>query len=93
MAGGFFRQSWGAQMIEMHRFSQNGDETRLHFSDKEGAIPSADELEALGIKLFVGVGHETTGATTYTDGDISNLLEFTTHLDFNSLFERRKASR
>ncbi|MCP5085068.1 MAG: phosphoglycerate dehydrogenase [Alphaproteobacteria bacterium] len=76
MTGGFFRQSWGAQMIEMHRFSQNGDEARLHFSDDEGAIPSADELQAMGIKLFVGVGHETTGATTYTNGDISNLLEW-----------------
>ncbi len=76
MAGGFFRQSWGAQMIEMQRFSPNGDEARLHFSDAEGAIPGADELSALGIKIFVGVGHETTGATTYTDGDIANLLEW-----------------
>ncbi|MEM7430013.1 MAG: phosphoglycerate dehydrogenase, partial [Pseudomonadota bacterium] len=76
MAGGFFRQSWGAQMIEMHRFSQNGDEARLHFSDAEGTIPSADDLSEMGIKLFVGVGHETTGATTYTVGDIANLLEW-----------------
>ncbi|MCP5081007.1 MAG: phosphoglycerate dehydrogenase [Alphaproteobacteria bacterium] len=76
MAGGFFRQSWGAQMVEMHRFSQNGDGARLHFSDAEGAIPSADELSAMGVKIFVGVGHETTGATTYTDGDIANLLEW-----------------
>ncbi len=76
MAGSFFRQSWGAQMIEMHRFSQNGDENRLRFSDAEGTIPTADELSNMSIKLFVGVGHETTGATTYTNGDIANLLEW-----------------
>lgn len=76
MAGGFFRQSWGAQMIEMHRHSRNGDENRIHFAEREGEIPSADELEELGVRLFVGVGHETTGATTYTDGDIANLLDW-----------------
>ncbi len=75
-AGGFFRQSWGAQLIEMQRLAKNGDEARLHFSENEGAIPSADELEAMGVKIFVGVGHETTGATTYTEQDIANLLEW-----------------
>jgi lactate dehydrogenase-like 2-hydroxyacid dehydrogenase/phosphoserine aminotransferase len=74
--GGFFRQSWGAQMIEMQRYAENGDETRIHFTDKEGAIPSADALQDMGIKLFVGVGHETTGATTYTAEDVRNLLEW-----------------
>ena len=73
-AGGFFRQSWGTQIIEMQRFAENGDESRLHFTGAEGTIPSADELSALGIKLFVGVGHETTGATTYTEDDVTNLL-------------------
>lgn len=76
MAGGFFRQSWGAQMIEMQRYAANGDEVRIHFGDDEGAIPSADALQEMGIKLFVGVGHETTGATTYTDEDVQNLLEW-----------------
>jgi len=75
-AGGFFRQSWGAQMIEMQRYARNGDEARIHFSDAEGTIPSADVLEEMGIKLFVGVGHETTGATTYTERDVRNLLEW-----------------
>lgn len=75
-AGGFFRQSWGSQLIEMHRFAKNGDEGRIHFADQEGSVPSADTLEALGIKLFIGVGHETTGATTYTDQDITNLLDW-----------------
>ena len=28
----------------------------------------------MGVKIFIGVGHETTGATTYTDSDIANLL-------------------
>ncbi|MEL7543607.1 MAG: NAD(P)-dependent oxidoreductase, partial [Pseudomonadota bacterium] len=75
-AGGFFRQSWGAQMIELQRYAKNGDENRIHFAEKEGTIPSADELAEMGIKLFIGVGHETTGATTYTAEDISALLEW-----------------
>lgn len=75
-AGGFFRQSWGAQLVEMMRYSKSGDEKRLHFSSQEGAIPSADVLEKMGINLFVGVGHETTGATTYTETDIEHLLEW-----------------
>ncbi|GLS17148.1 phosphoglycerate dehydrogenase [Labrys miyagiensis] len=75
-AGGFFRQSWGAQLIEMHRYAHQGDESRIHFAEEEGAIPSADTLEKMGVKLFIGVGHETTGATTYTAEDIANLLEW-----------------
>ena len=75
-AGGFFRQSWGAQLIEMQRFAANGDEARIHFTDTEGVIPSADALEALGIKVFIGVGHETTGATTYTEQEVRNLLQW-----------------
>ncbi len=73
-AGGFFRQSWGAQLVEMHRFAANGDESRLHFASTEGTIPSPEELEAMGVKVFFGVGHETTGATTYTENEIKNLL-------------------
>jgi len=73
-AGGFFRQSWGAQVTEMMRYGKGGSETRLHFTGAEGSIPSADELKKLGIKLFFGVGHETTGATTYNEQDIRNLL-------------------
>ncbi len=75
-AGGFFRQSWGAQLVEMHRFAEKGDESRLHFTEQEGTIPSGDQLEKMGIRLFIGVGHETTGATTYTQGDIENLLDW-----------------
>lgn len=75
-AGGFFRQSWGSQLVEMQRFAANGDENRLHFAGAEGTIPTADQLSEMGIKLFVGVGHETTGATTYTQEEISNLLEW-----------------
>ena len=75
-ASGFFRQSWGAQIIEMMRFARNGDETRLHFAKTEGAIPSSDMLERMGIKVFFGVGHETTGATTYSRADILNLLDW-----------------
>ena len=73
-AGGFFRQSWGTQLIEMHRYAKNGDESRVHFADAEGTIPSADKLSEMGVKIFIGVGHETTGATTYTEDDIANLL-------------------
>lgn len=72
--GGFFRQSWGTQLIEILRFSENGDEGRIHFSETEGQIPDASQLEDWGIKLFVGVGHETTGATTYSEQDVRNLL-------------------
>ena len=59
-AGGFFRQSWGTQLIEMQRFARNGDESRIEFSESEGAIPTADELIRRKTKLFIGVGHETT---------------------------------
>ncbi len=73
---GFFRQSWGTQLTEMLNCSQHGDINRLHFTDDEGAIPTADVLKELGIKLFFGVGHETTGATTYTETEINNLLQW-----------------
>lgn len=75
-ASGFFRQSWGAQIIEMMRYARNGDEARIHFAKAEGAIPSADMLERMGIEVFFGVGHETTGATTYSRADIENLLDW-----------------
>ena len=75
-AGGFFRQSWGTQLIETHRFAKNGDESRVEFSESEGAIPTAAELIRRKIKLFVGVGHETTGATTYSEQDVEHLLEW-----------------
>lgn len=75
-ASGFFRQSWGAQIIEMMRHAKNGDENRIHFAKGEGAIPSSDALERLGIKVFFGVGHETTGATTYSRAEILNLLDW-----------------
>lgn len=75
-ASGFFRQSWGAQIIEMMRYAKNGDERRLHFASGEGAIPSSDTLERMGIKVFFGVGHETTGATTYSRAEILNLLDW-----------------
>ena len=74
--GGFFRQSWGTQLIEMQRHATNGDENRVHFSDAEGRIPSYQQLEAMNISLFFGVGHETTGATVFSEGDIQNLLEW-----------------
>ncbi|MEO0368564.1 MAG: NAD(P)-dependent oxidoreductase, partial [Pseudomonadota bacterium] len=73
-AGGFFRQSWGTQLIEMQRFAAGGNEDKLEFSTSEGSIPSAEELQAKGIKLFFGVGHETTGATTYTEEEVKQLL-------------------
>lgn len=74
--GGFFRQSWGAQLIEMHRYARSGDESRVRFAATEGEIPCAAELMRMGVKLFIGVGHETTGATTYTDQEVANLLEW-----------------
>jgi lactate dehydrogenase-like 2-hydroxyacid dehydrogenase/phosphoserine aminotransferase len=73
-AGGFFRQSWGTQLTELHRYATNGDESRILFAEGEGSIPSAEYLIEEGVKLFFGVGHETTGATTYTEEEIANLL-------------------
>ncbi|MBN9054895.1 MAG: phosphoglycerate dehydrogenase [Rhizobiales bacterium] len=75
-AAGFFRQSWATQLIEMHRFAREGNENRIHFAATEGVIPTADELSALGIAIFVGVGHETTGANAYTRGEIRELLRW-----------------
>ncbi|MCA3555513.1 NAD(P)-dependent oxidoreductase [Aestuariivirga sp.] len=75
-ASGFFRQSWGAQIVEMMRFARNGGEARIHFARAEGAIPSSGVLERMGVKVFFGVGHETTGATTYSRADIENLLDW-----------------
>ena len=75
-ASGFFRQSWGAQIVEMMRYARNGDETRIHFAGGEGQIPTSDVLERMGIKVCFGVGHETTGATTYSRADIVNLLDW-----------------
>lgn len=72
--GGFFRQLWGTQLIEMMRTSPGGNTDRLKFAAVEGAIPSADELEAAGVRLFFGVGHETSGATAYSEDDLANLL-------------------
>ena len=72
--GGAFRQSWGVQLLELQKFTKNGDEGRVHFSGGEGQIPTPEEMLGMGIKLFVGVGHETTGATTYNEQDIRNLL-------------------
>lgn len=73
-SGGFFRQSWATQLLELQQFAPQGDVNRIHFSEKEGCIVSASELEALGVSLFIGVGHETTGATTYCEEDIRELL-------------------
>jgi hypothetical protein len=74
--GGFFRQSWGTQILELQQFSRSGSADRLHFADAEGHIPPARELRALGVTLFVGVGHETTTATTYNEQDVRHLLEW-----------------
>ncbi len=75
-AGGFFRQSWGTQLLELQDYAEKGDTNRIHFSDDEGRIPSASELEAMGIELFIGVGHETTGATTYDEANVQELLKW-----------------
>lgn len=74
VSAGFFRQSWATQLIEMQKFVKNGDVDRLHFADTDGTIPTADQLEALGISLFIGVGHETTGANSYTQAEIKELV-------------------
>ncbi|NKK68905.1 phosphoglycerate dehydrogenase [Rhizobium leguminosarum bv. viciae] len=75
-AAGFFRQSWATQLIEMQRFAEKGCESRIHFAASEGVIPAAAELSALGVSIFVGVGHETTGANAYTSREIHELLNW-----------------
>ncbi|MGF6177982.1 NAD(P)-dependent oxidoreductase [Ensifer sp. 4252] len=75
-AGGFFRQSWATQLIEMQRFAEKGCESRIHFAASEGIIPTAEELANLGVSIFVGVGHETTGANAYTSREIGELLKW-----------------
>jgi lactate dehydrogenase-like 2-hydroxyacid dehydrogenase len=75
-SAGFFRQSWATQVIEMHRFAAAGSEARIHFASSEGVIPSADELARLGISVFIGVGHETTGANSYKNEEIIELLKW-----------------
>jgi phosphoserine aminotransferase len=76
MASGFFRQSWGTQIIELQQFAQGGDTDKVIFAGAEGSVPHPDDLEKMGVTLFVGVGHETTGATTYTEGEVKSLLEW-----------------
>ncbi|OWV72559.1 phosphoglycerate dehydrogenase [Rhizobium sp. R339] len=75
-AAGFFRQSWATQLIEMQRFAEKGCESRIHFAASEGVIPTAAELSSLGVSIFVGVGHETTGANAYTSAEIHELLNW-----------------
>ncbi|MEL7389605.1 MAG: NAD(P)-dependent oxidoreductase, partial [Pseudomonadota bacterium] len=76
VAGGFFRQSWGTQIAELQQFAANGHEDKVIFANGEGTIPSASELADMGVTLFVGVGHETTGATTYTEAEVHSLLDW-----------------
>ncbi|MBD9624692.1 phosphoglycerate dehydrogenase [Ensifer sp. ENS06] len=75
-AAGFFRQSWATQLIEMQRFAEKGCESRIHFAAAEGVIPAAAELSELGVSIFVGVGHETTGANAYTSREVRELLSW-----------------
>ncbi|KSV75529.1 phosphoglycerate dehydrogenase [Sinorhizobium sp. GW3] len=75
-AAGFFRQSWATQLIEMQRFAEKGCESRIHFAATEGIIPTSEELTSLGVSIFVGVGHETTGANAYTSREIRELLSW-----------------
>ncbi|MGO8085378.1 hypothetical protein, partial [Rhizobium leguminosarum] len=51
---GFFRQSCATQLIEMQRFAEKGCESRIHFASSEGVIPTAAELSALDVSIFVG---------------------------------------
>ena len=73
---GFFRQSWATQVIELQKFAQNGSADRIQFATVEGSIPTAAEFEALGTTLFVGVGHETTGANSYSRAEVEELLKW-----------------
>jgi phosphoserine aminotransferase len=73
---GFFRQSWATQIVDLCRLARNGTTERLHFAAGEGTIPPAAALEEMGIRLFVGVGHETTGASAYSAAEVAGLLQW-----------------
>jgi lactate dehydrogenase-like 2-hydroxyacid dehydrogenase/phosphoserine aminotransferase len=73
---GFFRQSWATQLLELQKFAENGSVDKIVFATVEGSIPTAKELEALETTLFLGVGHETTGANTYSRSEIEELLKW-----------------
>lgn len=75
-ASGFFRQSWATQIVDLCRFARHATTERLHFADADGRLPDAHWLDQKGIRLFIGVGHETTGASTYSTAEISGLLEW-----------------
>lgn len=80
-ASGFFRQSWASQIVDLCRLSHpegspGPASERLHFSGADGTIPSAQELRAMGITLFIGVGHETRGASAYSSDEIRGLLDW-----------------
>ncbi|MEL6690166.1 MAG: NAD(P)-dependent oxidoreductase [Pseudomonadota bacterium] len=70
--GGFFRQSWGTQVLELMQHA--GAEEKVLFAEDEGSVPP--DLAERGVSLFVGVGHETTGATTYTREEVERLLDW-----------------
>ncbi|MCA0434717.1 MAG: hypothetical protein LCH46_15840 [Proteobacteria bacterium] len=73
---GFFRQSWASQLVELMQHAKEGDDTRLIFAESDGHIPPAMELTGRGVKLFFGVGHETTGASTYSRIDVQHLINW-----------------
>ncbi len=70
----FFRQSLGAQILELQRLGAFGAPDRVHFAAAERGVPSAEQLQAWGVRVFVGVGNETAGATTYSESDVESLL-------------------
>ncbi|MDH7785621.1 phosphoserine aminotransferase [Ochrobactrum sp. 19YEA23] len=76
VGAGFFRQSWAAQILDMQCQAKNGDVSRVHFATSEGVIPEAEWLKSKRIRLLIGVGHETTGATSYSSADIRNLCDW-----------------
>jgi hypothetical protein len=41
-------------ITNVYRYASDGDESRLHFRQAEGSIPTADELEKMGIRVFMG---------------------------------------
>jgi lactate dehydrogenase-like 2-hydroxyacid dehydrogenase/phosphoserine aminotransferase len=75
-SSGFFRQSWAIQLVEQMEASKCGDPSRLLFATREGHLPTYIALKESGIKLVFGVGHETTGATTYTEAEVLDVLKW-----------------
>ncbi|MFO1033773.1 MAG: hypothetical protein U1E15_06780 [Hyphomicrobiales bacterium] len=72
-SGGFFRQSWGAQIVELMRLSKSGDEQRLHLPQAKGLFPSRKCCAARASSWPWRGATRQIGATTYMEAEIRQI--------------------